>query len=312
MPNYCYEKKNLRVLSIINMLDDGKPRKTIDIANYFSVDARTVQRDLKNVVKLGYEIEYPQKGMVKFAEGVSMKKRFLTSEQQQGLNIFRVFAKTLDPELSKSCEALVKSFEQRDKGAEIIPLMPKRYNKGGGRFIDEIFEAIEFGHALRISYHATGSKKKEYEIKPFALVYSEGFVYVYSAPFSMPSQRRTYRVDRIKKLEHLYDKTFLPIKGIREKLKAHNIWGLSSKKSIEIKLHIDGWAVDYFKNFELFRGQKIEEATKDSIFLTGKISKFEEVIPQILRWIPCIKVLSPKDLSSQVKNMVRAYIQKCN
>lgn len=310
MPQLYDGKKNSRVISIMSMLDDGKPRRTDELAAHFGVNVRSIQRDFKSIRNLGFELEFPGKGLVKFAEGVSLKKRPLSTEQQQGLKIFRVFAKTLAPELARSCEALVKSFEEEKSGPEIIPIMPERNIKDGQKYIDEIFEAIEFAHALRISYQPQDGKKKDYEIRPFALLYNEGFIYVFSALWNRPSEHRTYRLDRIKELEHLYDKTFSPPQNLRSRLKGHNIWGIADRKIINVKLEIDGWAVDYFKNFELFKAQKIKEKKDGSISLEGKISKFEEIIPQILRWMPCVRVVSPAALSAQVRKIVDEYLKK--
>ncbi|MEW5950754.1 MAG: transcriptional regulator [Elusimicrobia bacterium] len=312
MPQICDAKKNSRVIAILTLLDDGRPRKTSDLAAKFGVTNRSIQRDFAAIELLGYDLEFPKKGYVQFAEGVSMKKRPITPKQQQGLKIFKVFSKTLAPDLAKACLSLAKSFEESQKGPEIIPLMPQINSKEGDKYIEEIFEAAEFGHALKIKYFSAESKEKNYEIRPYALLYSEGFIYLLSALWDKPKEKRTYRLDRIKELEHLYDKTFSPPKDISSMVKSHNIWGVAPKKYTNIKLEIKDWAADYFRNFILFKDQKIKERKDGTIELEAKISKFEEVLPQIFRWIPCVRVISPYSLAWEVKSILEEYLKKSN
>ncbi len=310
MPRKCDTQKSLRVMQIISILDDGKPRKTSELASRFAVSSRSIQRDFASIELIGYSLVFPRKGYVQFAEGVSLKKRPITAKQQQGLNLFKAFSKNLPPDIAEACFSLVRSFEESRRGAGIIPVMPKVNFKKGSDYIDEISEAVDLGHAVKISYLYSDGKEKEQEIRPLALLYSEGFVYVFSSLWENPSQKRTYRLDRIRKIEHLYEKTFSPPQNIDSMIKAHNIWGVSGGGRIEIKLEIRDWAKDYFKNFILFRKQQVKERDDGVLELKAEISKFEEVLPQILRWIPCVKVISPQSLIQETRKIVEEYLKK--
>lgn len=310
MPRKCDTKKNLRVMHIISLLDDGKPRKTSELAARFAVSSRSIQRDYASIELIGYSLVFPKKGYVQFAEGVSLRKRPITAKQQHGLNLFKAFSKSLPSDIAQSCFSLARSFEESRNSAGIIPIMPKVNSKKGIDYIDEISEAVNLGHALKISYLYSNGNEKEHEIRPFALLYSEGFVYVFSSLWEKPSQKRTYRLDKIKKVEHLYEKTFNPPRNIYSMVKARNIWGVSGGRRIEIKLEIRDWAKDYFKNFILFKNQKVKERKDGILELNAEISKFEEVLPQILRWIPCVKVISPPSLIQETRKVVKQYLKQ--
>ena len=88
-----------------------------------------------------------------------------------------------------------------------------------------------------------------------------------------------------------HSQTFAPI-AIDDKLASSpNIW-FDTEQNLEIKLKIAPPIAGYFKEVEFFPYQKIEKGYKDgSLLISGKTAKFMQVLPQIQRWLPHIRII---------------------
>lgn len=88
-----------------------------------------------------------------------------------------------------------------------------------------------------------------------------------------------------------HSQTFALI-AIDDKLaQSPNIW-FDSEQNVEIKLKIASPIAGYFKEVEFFLYQKIEKGYKDgSLLISGKTANFMQVLPQIRRWLPYIRII---------------------
>jgi len=305
------QKKLNRIVEIMNLLDSQKKVSIKCLCGQFGVSVRTIQRDL-NSVEMQYPIIRDEKGYVSFPEGTGLRKKELTPAQKAALVMIMEVAKNLGGYMEKTFTDLISAMtDTGNTEAEIIPIMPSRLRSGGqAGFIEEINNAISFNQVLKIKYSYGPDEAREREICPIKLLFSEGFLYLLAFLPGNKKEYRTFRFDKILSVEILPERTFNTPENIARIVRASNIWGIREGKKTPIELRISGWAVDYFRMFEEVQRQKIKENGDGSVTLTGNVTRFQEIIPQILRWIPCVKVSGPPGLKKEVNKLVGEYLEK--
>jgi predicted DNA-binding transcriptional regulator YafY len=306
-------RKILRVLEIMNILDRNINGVSIrKLADQFKVSVRSIQRDLNEIEMIGYDLNREIRGMAKFKEGIGLKKRDLPEKMKSSLNLIKTLARSIGGDIEREISQMIDAMLQ-DKiknREEIMLIAPKIIKDSNVSFIDDIKEAISFGHVLNIKYMSPRlNEMQEFDICPLKIIYYEGFLYVLAFLYNRENSYRTYRLDRIKELEHKRDKVFSFPENLEEILKTHNIWGVAKKKNIKVELNISGWALDYFKTFDIMSDRVERNNSDGSLTLKGKIGNFNEIIPYILRFMPFVKVVKPIELDMEVRKLLKEYIK---
>lgn len=314
--NFDGQKKIRRILAIINKLDENKELSVSKLSEEFGVDKRTIQRDL-NFIEMIYNLNREKKGFVSFPEGVGIKRKELNSSQKAALMMVMEVAKNLGGYVENTFLELVKHILGNENfknfSSEIIPVMPARMsNSQKNSVIDEINEAITFSRVLKIKYLYSDNRIEEKEICPLKILFSEGFLYLLAFPYNKKKEYRTYRIEKIKECEILYEKDFNVPLNLDKIISTASIWGIRTGKKMEIELEIKNWAIDYFKTFKLVNNQKILENPNGTITLKGTIRQFQEILPYILRWMPNVIVRKPKELKDEVKSIITEYLKNCD
>jgi len=304
-------KKIRRLIEIMNILDSQREVSIKELCSRFNVSARTIERDI-NSIEMNYPINRGKKGYVSFMEGVGLKKKNLTYSQKAALLMTMQVAKNLGGYMDSSFSELIRHITDIEYcDTDIIPIMPARIDSADkSNMIEDIKNSISFNHVLKIKYICGNGKKEEKEICPLKILFSEGFLYILAFPYGKTKDYRTYRLDRILSAEIVNEKDFNTPQNIDKIIKAASIWGIRKGEKIKVELNIKDWAVDYFRNFRIIKDQKVKGNSDGSINVYGYINQFQEIIPQILRWIPCIKIIKPEELRNEIRKIVSNYLQK--
>jgi predicted DNA-binding transcriptional regulator YafY len=109
----------------------------------------------------------------------------------------------------------------------------------------------------------------------------------------------------------LLDEYFIPPRNLSTFLdQSVNIW-FTEKRDKQVVLKVDKEAARYFKQQVYFPLQKITKENRDgSLRIETKICHNEEILRIIFRWMPYVHVVKPKELKSEVKNIVNGYLKK--
>ena len=116
-----------------------------------------------------------------------------------------------------------------------------------------------------------------------------------------------FRLEKIKKIKML-DKTFKLPKNLKVMLdQSVNIW-FSEKRDKKIVLKVDKDVASFFKEKLYFPLQKIVKENKDgSLILESTACQYEEIIPIVLKWIPYVEIVNPKDLKLRIVAKIKQY-----
>lgn len=303
-----YDKKIYRLVKILNYLDSGRKVSTRDLAEEFNVTVRTIQRDIELLCIAGFPI-VSDGGRHSFMSGFSLKKMMLTEEDASLLSLLYEIVENLGENFKKSFQNLLrKTFQCREstpfyiklpQGIKLTPDFPH---------LEKLEKAIEDSRKVKITYLTREQKTKEYILKPFKIIFYEGFWYLLSQK-EEEKQLFKFRLERIKDVVLLSDYFEMP-DNLRLLLdESVNIW-FGWKRDKKMTLKVDKEVAHFFVQKRYFPCQKIKKNKDGSLLIETRVSQYMEILPTILHWIPFVVVLEPAEQREEIKKLVRQYLKK--
>ena len=305
--NTSYDKKVFRLFFILNQLDSRRRVSTSELAQEFSVSPRTVQRDIVLLNTTGFPIISLEKGYHSFMEGFSLKKMMLTREEASLLSFLHDISKSLGERFEDSFTSILKKVISNEQDSAFYVKLPEgsKINKDFP-YIKELEEAVKDNIKIVLHYK-TPEKEGDYRVCPLKIVFFDGFWYLL-AQIDGKDWIIKFRLENIKKIE-LLDEFFTSPKNLNTFLdQSVNIW-FTEKRDKQVVLKVDKDVAMYFKRQVYFPLQKITKENRDgSLRIETKICHNEEILRIILRWIPYVHVIKPKDLKVEVEDIVKGYL----
>ena len=180
------DKKYYRILNIISRLNTG-PVKTSELAAEFDISIRSVQRDLERINMTGFALDSFQKGVYQFAPGISLRDLRLSNEQLSALVLMHDMAAqiggTLETAFGRIFSRLTSSGGFDSPFHAIIQRARRTLDAGIRKDLEF---AIENRRKIKIAYESLG-KKRDRELAPLKLIFSDGFFYLLAAPAKQPA-----------------------------------------------------------------------------------------------------------------------------
>jgi predicted DNA-binding transcriptional regulator YafY len=98
---------------------------------------------------------------------------------------------------------------------------------------------------------------------------------------------------------------------LKERLdSAINVWFEPDNEPYRVTLFIDAEISKYFKRKPISKNQVVSSLYDDgSMEITFKITHNNEVIREVLKWIPHIKVLEPESLKAEIEDRVKKWVE---
>ncbi|MEF3279657.1 MAG: WYL domain-containing protein [Elusimicrobiota bacterium] len=297
-------KKNIshkveRVLKIVSMAYRGRLKKAGNLAKEFGVSVRTIQRDFNDIRK---EINNFDELMPENYTG--------KSDIAMVKNMFLNFSKAFGSDIYEAAKSILGSKSERT--LEIISLFPKIKSDSPNykKYIAKVKEAVELSKKIRLWYSKNGQKKEyELDVCPVSVVYYDGFLYLLCYCGYDQTNIRTYRFDRIFKMEVL-DESFVCSFDRNFISNISSVWGITGDSNlIKVKIRAYDWAKDFFLNFDVMRDQKSIDK-KDFVEVSGKVANINEIVPYILKFMPKVCIVENEILKKEINSRVKEYIDK--
>ena len=306
-----YDKKIFRIIHILNQLDSVGKVSTKLLAEEFNVNIRSIQRDLQLIITAGFPIvsDEENKGEYRFFEGFSLKKMMLSEEEASLLSFLYDIAHSLGPEFDDAFRGLFQKVLSRSAESPFYVKMPdgQKLDKNVP-FIKEAEQAIEEINKVELKYFKDG-KEKLYRVAPVKIIFFEGFWYLMAVVDGRDWVVK-FRFDKIIDFKILDEEYDIPgnVKLMLDQ--SVNIW-FTEKRDTKIVVRIDKEIAYYFKNQKYLPLQKITKENKNgSLTVEATVCHHMEAIPTILRWLPHIKVITPKSLQKEITTRIKEYLTK--
>lgn len=284
----AHDKLAVRLAQILMRLNNGERFSIEELASEFSVDNRTIQRDLnERLAFMPIKKENGKYFLEPFALGKLSFKDIQNFAFLCGIN-------ELYPKLDENF--IVDLLSSKINSVFMVK------NEGFESIDYEIFEqtsvAILKNFIINFLY-----KEKQREIKPYKLLNYKGIWYLIAEE---KGKLKHFAFTKIKNFSLSKDK-FIPNEQLKEQIiNDKNIWLDGSKEAI---LKLDKKAKEYFfrknilSNFEL-----IDEDEKNYI-LKVKFAYDDEILNVIKQWIPYIKISKPLKLKEKLNEILKDYLK---
>ena len=283
-----------RITSILIKFNAGETCDLNDLAEEFSVNVRTIQRDIN--VRLAF---LP---LIKEGRKVSLEPsalgRLTIGDIRNFANICGI--NELFPSLDNSfitamlgntfnSSYLIKGHNYEDK-VDVQPLLSK-------------FNDYIASHFL-VNFHYKG---KEYEnVQPYKLVNAKGIWYLAAVD---KDKLKTFHLAKITNALKLFNQ-FEPSSNIQEIIEKEDGIFFSEDK-MEVILKASAQIAHYFKRRNILPNQVIEkELQSGELIISVKVADEIQIIPLIKYWIPELDVVSPKALLKIIHQQCSDFINK--
>jgi predicted DNA-binding transcriptional regulator YafY len=303
-----YDKKIFRVWHILNRLDSRKKVSTRQLSEEFNVSRRTIQRDLQLINLTGFPITTSENGLHSFSEGFSLKKMEMSEEEASLLSFLCEIARSLGDNFEESFRGILRKVISKECSSPFYVKIPEGIKLDKKLpFVKEMKEAIEDSRVIELDYEKPEGKK-HLRVHPLKIISFEGFWYLL-VRVEETDWIIKLRLEKIHNLKVL-DDTFDEPENLKTMLdESVNIW-FSDKRDKKVVLKIDKEVSRYFKQREYFPVQKIRKENKDgSLVVESMVSDYMEVIPNIMRWIPHVRVAEPTPLKKEIARRIGKYLE---
>jgi predicted DNA-binding transcriptional regulator YafY len=294
-----HETLAYRLSQVLTKLNQGESLDPQALADEFSVNLRTIQRDLNvrfaslPLIKSGgrYRMEESHLGKLTIKD----IEKFASLSGVSGL-----FPKLTDQFLrdvfdsSRTAAWLVKGHHYEDL-------------RGQTRLFAELERAIVEHRHVEFTYVKTSEQHKLHcQVEPYKLINNKGIWYLAAW------DEGRLKSFTITKMEALWPTktTFLPRPQIEKELTTSDSIWLGEKRQ-RVLLRVSTKVAEYFKRRQLIPDQIIEkELDSGDILVSTMVAQPDEVMPIIRYWIPHVEILEPLAFQKQLELGLADYLKQ--
>ena len=200
---------------------------------------------------------------------------------------------------------------------KIYEFKNKPFESKSGDYVlfKKIENAIYFKKYNIMSYAVDSTTTKVFEIKPYKIVFMNENFYLASEVVDSSFEFSIFRISKIIDLEDT-NKTFHRDYEIERFISDMQTPFARYKRNyksdlIEIILEVDSSKAFYFKNKNYLTSQQIyKELDNGNIQLSYMVTQELEIQDLVYKWLPYIKVISPKNFYETIMRQLEEYVGK--
>lgn len=303
-----------RIMRIIAELHNKGFVRAKVLADKLEIGVRTIERDLAILKEDHFIMEDGcEKGKWLFdTTDQCWDKVEVTDHDAATLAFLYKFSKVFGGEISKSVLKSIDKMFYLDEAEYPFFMITPRVKRPDTvmPFYKALYDSIQNKHKINLTYRS-GDGEKTAKVWPFSLIMCDGMWYLGYLLEPQPKSKqelRTLRYSHILKVEPLVEETFEKPAWVKETLKtARNIW-FNRDRNTRVVMEVSNCIKDYFELCEYFPAQKIIAEGPDTFKVEAMICVHNEAVPNIMRFMPDIKVLEPKDLKDEVNRRISEYL----
>ena len=294
-----HETLAYRLSQVLTKLNQGESLDPQALADEFSVNLRTIQRDLNvrfaslPLIKSGgrYRMEESHLGKLTIKD----IEKFASLSGVSGL-----FPKLTDQFLrdvfdsSRTAAWLVKGHHYEDL-------------RGQTRLFAELERAIVEHRHVEFTYVKTSEQHKLHcQVEPYKLINNKGIWYLAAWD---EGRLKSFTITKMEALWPMKT-TFLPRPQIEKELTTSDSIWLGEKRQ-RVLLRVSTKVAEYFKRRQLIPDQIIEkELDNGDILVSTMVAQPDEVMPIIRYWIPHVEILEPLAFQKKLELGLADYLKQ--
>jgi predicted DNA-binding transcriptional regulator YafY len=302
-----------RILKIMQMLFDKQSINTQTLSEYFQTDKRSIQRDIKLLKNFfGDQLYQLKRGEYILQNPAQLYNHLQKSQQTREMRAFFEFITLFDDKLLSifDQEEFPMITQIRRETKAYYHILENPIETLDKRFLPQIKEAIANRRYADLTLCEIKPKDLKM-IKPIKIVFAEGNWYLAAMTQNYKANHgfKFFRINFITNFK-LHPRTFQrEIEAEKFIEDFQSLFQYYKTPTYEVKLRVNAQVARYFKVKKFLKSQRIVETKANGdLILTYQINDPMEVIPLIKKWLPHIRVISPKALDDQIREEIRTYL----
>lgn len=318
-------KKFARLFETMMIVHNSSGIRADEIAERLNVDVRTIYRYIKDLRKLGIQIDAASgsgggfKGRGRFQvkaitfSGLEAAALFMAARmlmQSEGMP----FRNDLDYALRKVVKAVGEEeqsyFKLMEPKVSIMLDNLKNYLPWENIFA-AISDALVGQYTVEAVYHSFSDQQAaSRRINPYHIFFRDGIWYII-AYCHKRNEIRTFRLDRFVSAEITPEKFPFPADFALEKYLEH-AWRLVRGDSCVVKIRFFPPVTRLIKEMEWHPTQQIEETEDGTILYTATVAGTWEIKKWILGWGKYATVIEPEDFKQEISEELHCMCELYN
>ncbi|CAA6815783.1 MAG: Unknown protein [uncultured Sulfurovum sp.] len=285
-----------RSIEILKQLNDGKKLCVTQLSHIYEVSDRTIRRDFELIRELFGDFMSKEGECYQAYKKVLLQEVLCATDLMTLANIVNIFGIT-----SKECTISEETSALIQKSMLVYDFKSRPFENIKNReLIRQLEHAIKFNKEIKLVY------KTEYFIgkrnfHPYKILFLNENFYLVGENVS----KSTFEFLRISLIEELIHtkKTFFVHKEINDFIKSiQTPWAVFGREQSTVRLRVDQSIRRYFILKKYLPSQKVvAHFDNGDIEVQYKVSSLKELEELIIKWLPKIKIMSPRPLKKMVK-----------
>lgn len=304
-------KKSTLQLQLLKELLEGKKVCLKTFSSKFDISLRTAQRYIEDLAEIFGDNLIKDSELYSFISNSILETNILDfnkKELENFVDLYSLLEFDFSKHLDEKNRTIFQKMEKKYSQTYMIKQNPFEKFSQKKELLFDIKDAIKNRRYTKIEY--ISDKKYIFEdVKILKIVFAEGNFYLaVLTPDEINSGFKFLRLNFVDKID-LYPNSFKRDYEAEDFLKKfQTLFSNYKKEPFEVVLKIDESVKRFFINKKFLSSQIILE-NKDDLIVSFKVTNSMEILPLVKKWLPNIKIVSPKEIKEQFEEELREYLK---
>ena len=285
-----------RTIEILKNLNEGKKLCVTRLAQEYEVSDRTIRRDFELIRELFGDFMSKEGECYQAYKKVLLEEVLSATDLMTLANIVNIFGITSkESVISDKTQALI------EKSMFVYDFKSRPFeNMKNKEVIKQLEHAIKFNKEIKIVYKTERFEGRR-NFHPYKILFLNENFYIVGENVS----KNKFEFLRISLVQEVIPtkKTFFVQKDITEFIKRiQTPWAVFGREEVVVRLRVDASIRRYFILKKYLPSQEVvADFDNGDIEVQYRVSNYKELEELIIKWLPKIKVMSPRPLKKMVK-----------
>ena len=308
------QTQSQRVLLILKDLVSGQTLCTRSLQERFGENSRTIQRDMKLLREfLGDALIQTGRGCYRLLTTQSFSAMLQSGSESRELRAFLEFAALIDEDILRFLKeedfGFLRQIKRETKEIFTIFDNPVESLKKND-LLETLKTAVKDRRYCDLIYNETGRRDLK-RIRPLKILYAQNNWYLVALTqnYKHLDGFKRFRINFIEEITLLPQTFHKDIQALEYLKKMQSLFDDYGAPHYDVEILADASVARHFRVKKYLKSQKIaEEKPNGDLILHFRINNDMEIKPLIRRWLPHLKVLSPKRLDESIKEEIETYL----
>lgn len=312
-----------RVLELLKRFNDGQIVCIDNLAMedlWYGKSEKTIRRDLdviKNVFDDSFElVRGGQKGCYKAITNKAFEGFLSPQNISLMVQVFNIAQQSSifdGLKIDDNDRAIIERKVKEQQNIYEFKTKPFENKLKNFKLFNQLENSIKYKKSIIIKYETAKGELTEDEVNPHKIVFMQENFYLACEIKDSEYEFMIYRVSKIQEItatKKTFHKNYEIDKFIKDMQTPFSLYQRDYRKHlVDVLLEIDSSKAIFFKMKKHLKSEDIIETKENgNLLVKYRVTQTREVEEIIMKWIPFIKVIEPKELKDSIDNRLRNYL----